>query len=587
MATTDASGGTDYSSIISMLGTLGSLGTGIAGANAQGNNNALAQAFAKATGTLNPFNATTGAGGISAGLNGGNPSLNYGSLQGGYNQFAGLAGNAGASANGITAPAGLNAGLSGAFGAAAGGLGSFNPSAAGSAANSAFLGAGNAATAAGGGYNGQVQQQLSAIKALQQPLDQQNFDMLQGSLFGNGQLGSSSGGLQTAAFARGLATENSQDILNAQNLGLQAQASDTATATGLGGLGQGLLSSAFGNFGQTAGLAPSIQGAFGANAAGAAAGAGSVTNQGLGLFNAGLQSSLGQNQASARAGALTSTNAQQLNASPMTSLLQGIFGSVAGNGGGTGSLGSLVSGGKSLYNLFGGGGSQLDEAGTAAANAGGPSAAGGVAAPTASAAAPAASALAPSASSPLDVAGTEAANAAPATSATQAVGNAAGAGVGAAAGASSAGSALGAGAPGVFASGNAAAGSAGTASSLTGVAGTAATAGFGALAALALTKGLQADAINNAGNKAMSSWMKATGTTFKAAPTQSNSGQNTFGTVNANGQTMGGGPVNGRAASSVSPGSFIGKDGKPLTAAQAHTAIISWAKANNMPYGNI
>lgn len=133
---------------------------------------------------------------------------------------------------------------------------------------------------------------------------------------------------------------------------------------------------------------------------------------------------------------------------------------------------------------------------------------------------------------------------------------------------------IGAGAPGVFASGDAAAGSAGTAAS-TGAIGAAA--GVGAVAgaaAIPFLIGASGDQANEDGNRAMGAWMQATGVTYKPSATNTNSGQNTFGTQNA-------------GKSSVSPGMFIGANGQPMTEKQAETQMVLWAQANGIPTGNL
>lgn len=366
---TGLSSSTDPNSLLQLLSGAGALGGSIAQAGAQNNSASLAQQFASATGTLPGFNFGTGTGGLSASYQNGTPGLNYGSLQSPYNNLAGLAGSTSSSANGIGLPSNLNSSLNSAFGQASSGLAGFDPNGAANTANTAFLGAGQAAQQAGSGQQALQQQYLDQANALQQPVNQQNFDMLQNSLFGNGQLGSSSGGLQTTAFAKGLATQNAQNTLNAQQLGLQAQSQATNTAGVLGGLGQSLLSSAFGNFQNTASLSPSIQGQLTNNSLAALSGTGAVTNQGLGVYNAGLQTSLGQNQASARAGALTQGNANSANQqSPygqlVSSLLGGYLNSSSGSSNPLSSLfgGNNSSGSSLLNSLFGGGLSSGDAA---------------------------------------------------------------------------------------------------------------------------------------------------------------------------------------------------------------------------------
>jgi len=83
--------------------------------------------------------------------------------------------------------------------------------------------------------------------------------------------------------------------------------------------------------------------------------------------------------------------------------------------------------------------------------------------------------------------------------------------------------------------------------------------------------GVISDKANDAGNTAMSQWMKATGATFK--PTYTNSGQNTFGTNNG--------------LLSSKPGTWYDSSGKAMTPAQVAAAITAWGKANGINTGNI
>lgn len=394
----DPSSGFDLNSLLQLLSGAGALGGSVAQAGAQNNSAGLAQQFAQATGQLNPFSVN---GGVGATYDAnGNTNLNYGPLQGAYNGLSGLAGQFG-SAAGSGMPANVSGAgdyLSSLFGPngqltgpansaltqAQTGLAGFNPSAAAGAANNAFLGAGNAASQAGSGFGDQVTQQFNALQALHKDSDTNAFNNLQSSLFGNGQLGASSGALQTTAFAKGLGQENAQDAANASQLGLQAQGQATNTAGVLGGLGNSLLQSAFSNFGNSTGLlasmgqgnltaqqglglyTPQLQNANLQNSLGAISGAGAITGQGTSLANLGLQTSLGQNQASARAGSLSSTNANSPNQqSPYGQLLQSLFGgylnSTTGGSAGGGVLnslfGSATKGGQNslLNQLFGGG----------------------------------------------------------------------------------------------------------------------------------------------------------------------------------------------------------------------------------------
>lgn len=360
--TYNPNGNTDWSGLLSTIGT----GAGLyAQGNAQNNSANLAQQYTRASGQLNPFTASAGPGGLGATMNNGNVNLNYGSFNPAYGNLAGASGGAAGTAAGIGAPAGLSSALNGAFGQAAGGLGGFNPYGAGFAANNAFLGAGNAASAAGAPQQSMMDNYMRQLQALQAPGIQHQTDQLQGTLFGNGQTGNNTtGGYIAQQFGQGLASQNTQNALAASQLGLQGQQVAANTAGTLGGLGNNLLSSAFSNFGGSAGLPAGLQGQYISNAGQGIGAAGQLTNQGLGLYNAGLQTSLGQNQASSRAGYLASNNANAPNQqSPFGQLTAGLFGSAGGSQALQSILGKIPGIGK-----YFGGNSGLDAYGQNAGN---------------------------------------------------------------------------------------------------------------------------------------------------------------------------------------------------------------------------
>jgi hypothetical protein len=142
-------------------------------------------------------------------------------------QGIGLAGS-----NGINAPAGFqnaaniqgtvqNAGILGATGLATQAFG-----------RAAQLGSGQAGASI-----------LDLLRQQAQPFENRAFNNLQSNLFSTGRIGSTGGGLQTEAFARGLGQADLSR--QTQALGLEDQ----------------LLSSAFNRFGQTTGLANDLAGA--------------------------------------------------------------------------------------------------------------------------------------------------------------------------------------------------------------------------------------------------------------------------------------------------------------------------------------
>ena len=349
---TTPGGNIDWGNIIGDVGTgLGLYSQG----RAQSSSSDLARYYAMQTGNFGPFNFGNGTGfGASYDPRTGQAGITNGPLSRAYNSNAKTAGSAADAAGMFGGNAGAanyyqNLGLN----SAGTGLGQFNQYGPGSTANAAFLGAAGAAGEAGQSNQDIMKQYLDSMNALQGPQNQRNFDMLQSSLFGNGQLGASSGALQTEAFGRGLANQNAMNTLNAEQLGLQGRQVAANTAGTLGGLGQGLLTSAFNNFGNIAGLGPSLQGGYLQNSGLGINNTSGITSQGLGMFGAGLQGQLANNQAFARAGQLASGNANSpAQQSPFGQIAAGLF-SQPGVGNGIAGLLSKIPG---LSGIFGGGG---------------------------------------------------------------------------------------------------------------------------------------------------------------------------------------------------------------------------------------
>lgn len=345
---------------LNLIGGVGALGGGLAQAGAQNNSASLAQQYAQQASQLGGFGLSgSGPGQIGATGNplGAGGTLNYGNFGGAYSGLGNLAtGNVG-TAGGIGAPNGLNPALQGAFNTASGGLSGINAGAIGNASNANLTAATGLAGQAGQGFAANAQQQYNSLQQLQATGNQQQAQMLQNTLFGSGQLGAS-GNYAAQNFGQGLAMQNAADAAQAQNLGISALGTTANAATGLTWMGSNALNSAFSNFGNASMLPGNVQGSYLSPALNSITGAGNLTNTGLGMYNAGLQSSLGQNQASARAGYLGTTNANSPNQqSPYGQLLGNLFGGLATGNGTGGALGNTLFGNNSpLSSLFGGGG---------------------------------------------------------------------------------------------------------------------------------------------------------------------------------------------------------------------------------------
>jgi hypothetical protein len=133
--------------------------------------------------------------------------------------------------------------------------------------DTAFGGALAQAAAAGTGFQDVADNTLSLLREQAQPFESRAFQDLQENLFSTGRLGTSGGALQTEAFARGLAQADIGRQLQAQEEARRVQTQALQQATGLAGIGTGvrgledeLLQSAFGRFAQTAGLAADVTG---------------------------------------------------------------------------------------------------------------------------------------------------------------------------------------------------------------------------------------------------------------------------------------------------------------------------------------
>lgn len=116
-------------------------------------------------------------------------------------------------------------------------------------------------------FSGLRDSTLNTLRQQAQPFEQRAFSNLQDNLFATGRLGTTGGGLQTEAFARGLGQADLDRQLQATSVAQGQQQQNANIANMFAGAGGGLarledslLSSAFSRFGQTAGLAQDLSG---------------------------------------------------------------------------------------------------------------------------------------------------------------------------------------------------------------------------------------------------------------------------------------------------------------------------------------
>lgn len=120
--------------------------------------------------------------------------------------------------------------------------------------NTAFTGAAQQAALASQGFNDVRDSTLATLRQQAQPFEQRQFQGLQNNLFATGRLGTSGGGLQTEAFARGLGQADLSRQLEATNQARLTQQQALSQAQGLSGIGSNILNDAFNRFGQTQGM---------------------------------------------------------------------------------------------------------------------------------------------------------------------------------------------------------------------------------------------------------------------------------------------------------------------------------------------
>lgn len=127
--------------------------------------------------------------------------------------------------------------------------------------NTAFMGAANQLRDASMGGEQARMRSLDLLRSQAAPFESQAMDDLQSRLFGMGQMGSSSGGLQMESFARGLGQADLQRQLTASDEGRAFQQNAMGLASGMAGMGQNmrgmeaqLLQDAFGRFASMQGM---------------------------------------------------------------------------------------------------------------------------------------------------------------------------------------------------------------------------------------------------------------------------------------------------------------------------------------------
>jgi len=224
--------------------------------------------------------------------------------------------------------------------------------------------------------------ELDLLRQQAQPFEDRAFQNLQESQFATGRAGTSGGGLQTEAFARGLAQADTGRQLAATQVGQQQQGLQESLLQGAFGrfAGLGQLTSDVGQqrFGQqlgagsfqqglqgqnfqqqvgAAGLPAGLQGSQIQNILSALQGQSGLQGQSLDLFNAGLQRSIAAANARVGAGSNIAAIAGSKNFNPgassdfLGSVLTGVGQRVGGTSSGGGVVSDILGG---IFN-FGGG----------------------------------------------------------------------------------------------------------------------------------------------------------------------------------------------------------------------------------------
>ena len=155
-------------------------------------------------------------------------------------------------------------------------------------------------------FSGLEASRLDTLRQQAAPFEERAFSGLQDNLFATGRLGTTGGGIQTEAFARGLGQADLSRQIAAGDFAQRQQAQNASLAGSFAGLGSNLagleddlLTSAFSRFGQTAGLSQDLAtGRFGLGQSLFGQGL-----QGLGAQQSILQSLLGFGEFGANLGA--------------------------------------------------------------------------------------------------------------------------------------------------------------------------------------------------------------------------------------------------------------------------------------------
>jgi hypothetical protein len=363
--TATGAGDTNYGQLFSGLGSIGSAGLGLYGANKQGGMQTNAYTTAgNAANSGNNF-GFNGLGGMGGGWNNGMLNMNPGAMGGAANGFSSFANNQTGMAN-MYGNGGVPSSVTGGFNQFNNQLNNsmmFNGMGQRSASGVMGMGQnmlGSANATAAGAYNTALQAGQQALN----PMIQQQSNALLNSNFAKGMSGSSGGALQTQALQNSFNQAELQNQTNAFNTGNSLFNSTINAGMGMFNSGAGQMGNfnnagaAFGQQGMTGAMnysafSPQLAGMYNNNAGSAVQGMGGINNMMLGNFNAGLGAAGNQGN-QMNSGART----QMLGANSYNGGAAGYGASVLSNPNfGTG-VNNLINGGMSLFQGMTGGGDQ-------------------------------------------------------------------------------------------------------------------------------------------------------------------------------------------------------------------------------------
>ena len=354
-----------YGQLFSGLGSIGSEGLGLYGANKQGN--MQTNAYTTAGNAANSGNSFgfSGLGGMGGSWNNGMLNMNPGAMGGAANGFSSFANNQMGMAN-MYGNGGVPSNVTSGFNQFNNQLNNsmmFNGMGQRSGAGVMGMGQnmlGSANATAAGAYNTALQ---AGQKALD-PMIQQQSNALLNSNFAKGMSGSSGGALQTQALQNSFNQAELQNQTNAFNTGNSLFNSTINAGMGMFNSGAGQMGNfdnagaAFGQQGMNGAMSynmfsPQLASMYNNNAGSAVQGMGGINNMMLGNFNAGLGAAGNQGN-QMNSGART----QMLGGNSYNGGMAGYGASVLSNPNfGTG-MSNLVNGASSLFNGMTGNGGQ-------------------------------------------------------------------------------------------------------------------------------------------------------------------------------------------------------------------------------------